>query len=146
MRIKIGQKTNSLRAWCQELKLNYFKVYWRINNNWSIYAALELSPPKSLIDKILENIDYHPESGCWNWLRCLDTGGYAAIGFDDKIHRVHRLTYQIYYGDVPEDKPLILHRCDNRKCCNPIHLYAGTDQDNKDDRKVTINPWIKPPK
>ena len=27
-----------------------------------------------------------------------------------------------------------LHRCDNKPCCNPRHLYVGTDRDNARDR------------
>ena len=27
----------------------------------------------------------------------------------------------------------VLHKCDNRKCCNPNHLFLGTDKDNTDD-------------
>jgi len=28
---------------------------------------------------------------------------------------------------------MILHSCDNRKCCNPNHLRAGTGKDNYRD-------------
>jgi hypothetical protein len=30
----------------------------------------------------------------------------------------------------------VLHHCDNRLCCNPDHLYLGTDADNVRDREV----------
>jgi hypothetical protein len=44
----------------------------------------------------------------------------------------HRIAYLIGYGEDPA--PLwVLHRCDVKKCCNPVHLFAGTCADNVHD-------------
>lgn len=39
----------------------------------------------------------------------------------------------LFNGYVSE-QTIICHLCNNRRCCNPSHLYAGTHQTNADDR------------
>jgi hypothetical protein len=46
---------------------------------------------------------------------------------------VHRLAAFIWLEfDLASDL-MVLHRCDNRRCFNPEHLFTGTHQDNMDD-------------
>jgi hypothetical protein len=54
-------------------------------------------------------------------------------------------------GNIPEGK-LILHKCDNRTCCNPDHLFTGSHQDNLDDMiskvrhdfsHLRTGPWVE---
>ena len=40
-------------------------------------------------------------------------------------------------GEIPEGK-LILHLCHRRSCVQPAHLYAGTQKQNTEDRKVRL--------
>ena len=136
-KITIGKKTQSLRKWCLELDLTYYTVWQRIykrKSKWSILEALELSPPKSFIDKMLKQINYYPETECWNWTGNLDRHGYGKKSINNKVKSTHRIMYEYIHGKTTSDKPSILHHCDNPKCCNPKHLYAGTVQDNVNDR------------
>ena len=41
--------------------------------------------------------------------------------------------YAHFKGEIPKGKQ-INHTCHNPKCCNPEHLYAGTQQENVDDK------------
>ena len=55
--------------------------------------------------------------------------------FDKRIRRAHVLAWVDAHGCLPpEDKPCVLHRCDNPPCVRPSHLFVGTVGDNNRDR------------
>ena len=68
---------------------------------------------------------------CWEW-RDAVTNGYGAWGHG-AMSTAHRETYKLFNGAIPNGA-WVLHRCNNKRCCNPDHLYAGTPKDNHDDR------------
>ena len=148
LKITINGKTQNLAAWCRELNLNYDKVKQRINQlKWSIEQALELvpspiKPQKSIIERIYENVICDIKTHCWNWTGSFTRGNYGQININGKKYRAHRVVYQELCGPIPEDKPYVLHTCDNPKCCNPKHLYTGTQQNNMDDmiKRNRCNP------
>lgn len=83
-------------------------------------------------NRILRNVDVDEHTGCWNWKRSLNTGGYGNTGARRGEMAAHRLSYVLFVGNIPEGA-WVLHRCDNRRCCNPDHLFLGSRQDNMDD-------------
>lgn len=85
------------------------------------------------IDRMLNRIEIDPVTRCWHSTYSLDQWGYARMFIKDKKQSIPRLMYKYIHGSIPLDKPLVLHQCDNPKCCNPMHLYAGTHQDNMND-------------
>ena len=77
-------------------------------------------------------VDKKGPDECWNWIASITKSGYGKF-YLNKSMGSHRAAWILTYGDIPKDK-WILHKCDNKRCCNPIHLYIGNGADNTKDR------------
>lgn len=73
-------------------------------------------------------------SGCWEWQGAL-SDGYGRLLVRGHFNKAHRVSYRIHFGKIP-DGLMVLHKCNNRRCVNPDHLYAGTHGNNMRDRKL----------
>lgn len=70
---------------------------------------------------------------CWEWIGGLSEKGYGKCSPQrEKSGRAHRLAYKSLIGPIPKGIN-VCHSCDNRKCCNPNHLWLGTQTDNHKD-------------
>jgi HNH endonuclease len=92
-----------------------------------------------MLGRFLDGVQKHG-NGCWSCARAYAlSNGYAEIKVD-RIkssglllrNRVHRISYEHFIGPIQEGL-YVLHRCDNRSCCNPAHLFLGTYDDNLKD-------------
>ena len=75
-----------------------------------------------------------PKGECIEWTGRLNPGGYGYIYAYKRSWTAHRVAFLVHNGHLPDDL-YICHKCNNRKCINPQHLYAGTAKDNARDFK-----------
>ena len=83
---------------------------------------------------------------CWPWNGYITPNGYGQTrigGRGSKATLAHRLSWLVNVGEI-SDGMHVLHKCDNPPCCNPNHLFLGTNLDNIMDRvaKNRSNRWI----
>lgn len=85
----------------------------------------------ALAARFWARVDFSGE--CWLWTGCVNHGGYGVgVDLDGKPRLAHRIAYFLGTGEDPEGS-LVCHRCDNRRCCRPDHLFLGDHLVNNRD-------------
>jgi hypothetical protein len=80
------------------------------------------------IHRFEKKVDMQPGK-CWEWRGSLIKDGYGRFWAGRRLLLAHRVAYFIANKQITPGK-LILHECDNPSCCNPTHLFEGTQRDN----------------
>ncbi len=104
----------------------------RLTPKRSFDMPIGIYPRPTAIERFNKNYIVNPESGCWEWTASLDKKGYGQIYDGNNSRIAHRWIY-LYLNPETDRSLVICHKCDNPKCVNPDHLWAGTQRDNIHD-------------
>ena len=75
------------------------------------------------------------DSGCWQWTAGVTSKGYGKIKSHGRTCSVHRFSWDTFKREPIGPGLMVLHRCDNKRCFNPDHLFLGTHHDNMRDMR-----------
>ena len=101
-------------------------------------------PPQPFWDRCIPE----PNTGCWLWMDCAHEFGYGLLkigGRKGPVVRAHRYAWELHNGPIPRGL-FVCHRCDNPPCCNPAHLFLGTNADNVRDMRRKGRGFDIPPR
>jgi hypothetical protein len=96
------------------------------------------------VDRFWEKVDRSAgQEACWPWTGAITSQhGYGCVQWQGRVLGAHKVAWVLTNGPVPKGL-CVLHKCDNRPCCNPAHHFLGTKKDNSKDAFSKDRAWSK---
>jgi hypothetical protein len=92
---------------------------------------------RPIADRFWEKVDVRGPTECWPWLAAGGRAGCGRLRIGNnrwgRLVNAPRVAWFISRGEWPPENKHVCHRCDNPPCCNPAHLWLGTNSDNQRD-------------
>jgi hypothetical protein len=85
-----------------------------------------------MIEKIKNNCIENVQ-GCWVWQGTVTQVGRPMCTINRKHKLVYKHAYEIFNGVELPPNTYLCHKCDNKLCCNPVHLFIGDNRINQLD-------------
>lgn len=122
-----------ITKYCLNCSAEYAVKPYRKNTAYTCSDKCRQILDKNKINDIFNYIDIKNEDECWLYTRGKSAFGYGRFTMAGEHWYAHKLVYCIFVNGPIHPDIKILHSCDNPPCCNPFHLFSGTNKDNTQD-------------
>lgn len=101
---------------------------WQINGHTGITNGKGCTDPHERFRFLTKR----EANGCLEWQGPMGNSGYGQTKWRRVYFSAHKFSWTLHKGAVP-DGLFVCHRCNNKRCVDPDHLYLGTQSQNTQD-------------